>query len=340
MELALPMADRGVVRALIDSVHEGTSAHAYLFEGEKGLFTCETAMYFAAALLCGSDGEIPCGACDSCIQAASGNNPDIKRMSRTDITDRKSIGADDIRAVISDVYTKPFRAEKKIYIIEDGDALTVQAQNAMLKILEEPPSYAVFIICVTNAELILPTVKSRSRIIRFMPRSDADIKKYVCEKYPHMAQKADFIASFADGIMGRADFLCGDEAVFDMRKKALELMVKLLLGNDENVIFEMCDIFEQYKKESKGGNDTSQMMIDFMLSFLSDILRLINGAENKMLNSDMVHELRKAAERVRYEKADYAARCALEAKDMLAKYVSHKAAVMHLALGMFYGKQN
>ncbi len=78
---------------------------------------------------------------------------------------------------------------KKVYIIEDGDALTPQAQNAMLKILEEPPAYAVFIICVTNAELILPTVRSRSRIIRFAPKSDVQMMQYVQKHIPAYARQ-------------------------------------------------------------------------------------------------------------------------------------------------------
>lgn len=336
--LSVPMADKGVIDSLLGCAASGTSTHAYLFEGEKGLFTCETALYFAAALLCSGEGKIPCGVCDNCVQTASGNNPDIKRMSLSDITSKKSVGADDIRSIISDVYTKPFKAAKKVYIIEDGDALTPQAQNAMLKILEEPPEYAIFIICVTNAELILPTVRSRSRIIRFSTQSDEAIERYITDKYPHTADKARFIASFADGVVGRADFLCSDESVFEMRQKALELVGGLLCGTDENVVFDMCELFEQYKKNAKSGNDTSQMMIDFMLSFLSDILRIISGASDKVVNCDAEESLRAIADKTSYARVDFAAKCALETKMMLARYVSHKAAVMYLALGMFYGK--
>ncbi len=337
MQLIKPMANESVIDALLCDIKSETNVHAYLFEGDKGLFTCESAAYFAAALLCDGDGAEPCGECINCIQASGGNNPDIRRMSLSDITSKKSVGADDIRDIISDVYTKPFKASKKVYIIEDGESLTAQAQNAMLKILEEPPSYAVFIICVTNAELILGTVRSRSRIVRFAPASDAKIVDYVKTKYPHMADKADFVAAFAGGIFGRADFICEDEEFGSMREKAFELIKKLVGGSDENAIFEMCALFEEYKG-NKGADDSVQIMLDFMLSFISDALRIVGGAGNLVANSDKKDEIGAFCKRTSRTHLDFSAGCIIETKQMLARYVNAKAAIMRLAVKLFYGK--
>lgn len=127
MPFTASKADERVLGGLIRGIGAGTHVHAYLFEGEAGLPTKETALCFAAALLCEGAGEPPCGICRSCIQSAGGNHPDLQSLSLSDITSKKSVGADEIRAVISDVYTKPFQSEKKVYIIEDGDALTPQA---------------------------------------------------------------------------------------------------------------------------------------------------------------------------------------------------------------------
>ena len=337
MQLTKPMGSESVMDALFCDIKNASNVHAYLFEGDKGLFTCESAAYFAAALLCENDGEKPCGKCINCIQAASGNNPDIRRMSLSDITDKKSVGADEIRDIISDAYTKPFKAAKKIYIIEDGDALTVQAQNAMLKILEEPPPYVVFIICVTNAELILPTVRSRSRTIRFSLAADKKIAEYVKAKYPDMASKADFVASFAGGILGRADFICEDEQFSLMREKSFELTKKLMADSDENAIFEMCRLFEEYKG-STDGEDSTQIILDFILSYVTDALRIVSGAENMVVNSDKKDELGAFCTRTNKAQLDFAARRIMETKQMLLRYVNAKAAVMRLSIGLLYGK--
>ena len=338
MLLKLPMADKGVIGSLIESIKRGTSVHAYLFEGEKGLKKREMASYFAMALLC-QDDDVPCGRCESCLQAMSGNNPDIIRLALSDITTKKSVGADDIRSIISDVYTRPFKAQKKIYIIEDGDALTVQAQNAMLKVLEEPPPYAVFIICATNAELILPTVRSRSRSVHFAPIADEKIISYVKEKYPHMADRADFVASFSAGILGRADFICSDESVMDMRAKSFDFLKALLIANDEENIFKMCEAFEEYKKDKNVPFDTSQMMLDFMLSFLSDLLHIIGGAKKICANSDILQELVSLSSKVSYDRVFNAMQSVLDTKQMLLRYVNHKASIMKFALDVFYAEQ-
>lgn len=336
MSYKKPMADEGVINVLLGSIKNDTDTHAYLFEGEKGLQKRETASYFAAALLCENDKGVPCGECESCIQALGGNNPDIKRLALSDITDKKSIGADDVRSIISDVYTRPFKAEKKVYILEDGDALTVQAQNALLKVLEEPPVYAVFIICTSNGELILPTVRSRTRAVRFASASDRQIIEYVKEKYPHMAESAELVASFADGVLGRADFICSDELALKLRGDALEFVKILLEGRDEDAVFKMCDIFEEYKKDKNISHDTSQIMLDFMLSYFKDILYILGGAKGRCVNKDQKDVLAALALRTCYERVYNAISSVLEAKQMLSRYVSHKAAIMKLALDIFY----
>lgn len=337
MPFTASKADERVLGGLIRGIGAGTHVHAYLFEGEEGLPTKETALCFAAALLCEGAGESPCGICRSCIQSAGGNHPDLQSLSLSDITSKKSVGADEIRAVISDVYTKPFQSEKKVYIIEDGDALTPQAQNAMLKILEEPPAYAVFIICVTNAELILPTVRSRSRIIRFAPKSDVQMMQYVQNTYPHMLDKADFILSFSAGVTGKADLLCTHDEVWGLRQKAFDALAGLLAGTDEEMVFSVGALFEENKAKKDAPYDGTQLLLEFMLSAVSDLLRLSSGIETGVANSDLRDGMRALLARTSRARLDYAAQCLLRAKQMLSRYVSQKAAVLWLAVSIFYG---
>ena len=127
----------GLMNNLIQSVRSGASSHAYIFEGDAGLGIFSSAKLFAAALTCANKASAPCGSCPSCIQAEADTNPDIIYVEKP--KDRKTIGIEPIRAVNSDAAIRPFSSARKVYIIKEGDILTPEAQNALLKTLEEPP---------------------------------------------------------------------------------------------------------------------------------------------------------------------------------------------------------
>lgn len=336
MPLDNPIIDSGVLDGLLSDIKGGRSVHAYLFESEQSTAACETARRFAAALLCESEGEKPCGVCTSCIQSAGGSNPDLQSLALSDLTDKKSVGADEIRSLVSDVYTKPFRAQRKVYIIEDGDALTAYAQNAMLKVLEEPPSYAVFIICTSNAELILPTVRSRSRIVRFVPKNDVQIVQYVKNVYPHMSDKAEIIAALCTGDAGRADTFCAGSEIWELREKVMDAFAALLKGTDEEAVFSFGALFDEVKK-NKALDGGVSLLLDFMLSFASDLLCISSGVKQEIVNADLGARLRDAAEKASYERLICSAQHILKAKQMLLRYVNGKAALLWLAVNIFCG---
>ena len=123
----------------------------------------------AAAALCSGSGKKPCGLCRDCRKAASGVHPDLITVRR--LTDdkgrlKREITVDQIRAMAADAVVLPNEAARKVYLIEDADKMNTQAQNAALKLFEEPPAAACFLLCVTNAALLLPTVRSRCETVR------------------------------------------------------------------------------------------------------------------------------------------------------------------------------
>ena len=129
-------------------------SHAYIINGERSAGKEFIARVFSMTLQCEKQETEPCGECHSCRQAASGNHPDIIRLTHEK---PNTIGVDDIRSQINnDIIIKPYSGSKKIYIINEGEKMTVQAQNALLKTLEEPPEYAVIVILTTNVEALLP----------------------------------------------------------------------------------------------------------------------------------------------------------------------------------------
>lgn len=199
-------------------------SHAYLFVGGAGAGKRLTANTFAKALQCEGAGAPPCGACASCKVFDSGNHPDVIYVR----TVKKSIGVDEIREqVLETVDLKPYRFACKIYIIENADTMTVQAQNALLKTLEEPPAYARFLLLAERAEAFLPTVLSRVVTLKLRPLSEREVAAYLREKAHIPPEECDSYAAYAQGRIGRALELIEDEDFQTMRENILQILEAL-----------------------------------------------------------------------------------------------------------------
>ena len=198
-------------------------SHAYIINGEKNAGKEFIAKTFAMALQCENrQGTEPCGECHSCRQALSGNHPDI-----IFITHEKpgTIGVDDIRRQVNnDVAIKPYKGPKKIYIMNEGEKMTAQAQNALLKTLEEPPEYAVLLILTGNVDSLLQTILSRCVVLNMKPAKDAQIKKYLMETMEIPDYKADICVAFARGNVGKAKLLASSEEFDKVKEEAITLL--------------------------------------------------------------------------------------------------------------------
>lgn len=340
MSVLPPVQGRKTADELLLSIENNNLSHAYIFHGAQGLGKREVASYFAQALLCREGRKAPCGVCESCVQAQGRNNPDIKIYSLKDLSDKKSVGVAEIRDVIADVYTKPFKAQYKIYIIEDGDALTVAAQNAMLKILEEPPEYVVFIICVTSLGRILTTVQSRSRTIRFTPCLDDEVRLYIKSEYPHMQEKADFAVFYCDGILKKVHELFGDERVFHLRSRAGKIFEVLMTTRDEMQVLQTASEFDEIKEELAEGTKSATgedflFVLNLILSFAMDVLKVKSGVLSGIVNRDMSDLLNRVSKSVTYEKVRICCEKIITAQEMLSRNVSFKSMALFLCIGIW-----
>ncbi len=184
-------------------------SHAYILTGEAGMGRKSIANAFAMTLRCEQGGSEPCMMCHSGKQVMSGNHPDLIY-----VTHEKpgSIGVDDVREQINDtIMIRPYSSYYKIYIVDEAEKMTVQAQNALLKTIEEPPSYAVIILITTNQEAFLPTILSRCVQMKLKPLKDFTIKSYLTQNL-HIAEKdADICAAFARGNLGKAIHLASSD---------------------------------------------------------------------------------------------------------------------------------
>ncbi len=151
------------MRSIDIKLESGTMPSAVIIERSTEEKRLETAKYIAAALVCESDAKKPCGTCMACVKSESDNHPDIFIMDSS--PDRKLIKVDEIRDIRNDAYILPNEASKKVYIIPNAGLMNEQAQNALLKIFEEPPEYVCFILTDKSRNSFLETIRSRAMII-------------------------------------------------------------------------------------------------------------------------------------------------------------------------------
>lgn len=308
---------------LINTVHSGSCHQAYIFEGPDGLNVMESAKLFAASLTCQNPTSAPCGDCPVCKLTYSENNPDIVYITTED---KKSIGVDKVREMSKDVYIKPFSAERKVYIIEDGMALTDEAQNAMLKILEEPPEYAVFIIIISSSARLLPTVLSRCTKVRFTPLSVARMESYIEENYKDLSLDRDFLVRFSQGIPKKADEIINNPDFEPLRQESFKMLIPLL-SKHKISSYQVSDFLENNK-------DSAEMILDLWESFLRDIMFLGNEAKGMIVNSDLKEDLSKLAGRLPDKYVIMALERVIRAKYMLKRYVNLHALALNLSFSI------
>ena len=192
---------------LATDVREGKLSHAYIIEGAYGSGKRTLARELCEALACTNrqSGRIPCGSCLDCRKVAEGKCPDVIRIERGS---KASIGVDDVRFLRADVLIEPNDLDSKIYIIEGADTMTVQAQNALLLTLEEPPSYVMFLLLCENATALLETIRSRAPKLTLCPVPTDDVRAHLSRAERAFAALSEAereeILMIAGGSIGRA----------------------------------------------------------------------------------------------------------------------------------------
>ncbi len=270
----------------------GKVSHAYIINGEKNSGKEFIARVFSMALQCERGGPEPCQECRSCKQALSGNQPDIIRVTHEK---PNSIGVEDIRRqVTGDVAIKPYSSPRKIYIINEAEKMTAQAQNALLKTLEEPPAYAVIILLVTNLNALLPTILSRCVVLNMKPVSDELVKRYLMEQLQVPDYKAEVCVAFARGNIGKAKALASSEDFENVKEEALALL-KYIQDLDLSEIITAIKKITEYKLEI---ND----YLDIFAVWYRDVLLFkATNDINHLVFREEIQSLRKTAQRSSYE---------------------------------------
>ncbi len=198
---------------------------ALIFSGPGGVGKRLTGIWYAAFLNCQADSEhSPCGQCGSCRKLAGGHHPDLLT---TRLEEKKTvIGVGEVREVLGQLEYAPFEGRYRTWIVEEAEKLSDEAQNALLKTLEEPPRNALIVLVTRRFGSLIPTVTSRCRTVRFHPLQDAAVATLLRERGSD-APRAELLARLSRGAPGRALELATNRERFETRERAVELFLEL-----------------------------------------------------------------------------------------------------------------
>jgi len=230
-------------------------SHAYMIQGEQNAGKMTLARAFAANLLCENrtDGDA-CEECLPCKKVADGNHPDVLYVTH----EKNDITVDDIRSQINGtVDIRPYESTYKIYIIDDAERMNIQAQNALLKTLEEPPAYVVILLLATNQDRFLPTILSRCVKLHLVPVEDEIIEKDLIKRYQLADYQARMYASFAQGNYGKAMALAEDPE-FAGRKRDL---VEFLKNLDKMAVYQMISYADGFGKDKQAMEEYFDLLV-------------------------------------------------------------------------------
>ena len=312
-----------IVKHFKNSIELGKVSHAYILNGEKSSGKRTLAAVVAKSLQCEEGGPDPCGKCRSCLQTESGNQPDIIWVKHEK---PNVISVDEVREqIVNDVDLKPYSSRYKIYIVPDAQLMNPQAQNALLKTLEEPPEYAIILLLANGIGKFLPTVLSRCIILNFKPVEPLHVVEYLTTKLDVEQSKARFCADFAQGNLGKAIRL----AISPEYNELLEDSVRILRRIQD---MDMEDVISAVKNLGKYKLDVTDYM-DIMTMWYRDILMVkISNSPNKLLFKDDYSILKKQASMMSYEGVEEVIRALNKVKIRLEANVNFDIAMELLLL--------
>ncbi|NLX62740.1 MAG: DNA polymerase III subunit delta' [Tissierellia bacterium] len=268
------------IKALKRIIEKDNVFHTYLFVGEEAIGKRLVALTFAKTLLCKQSSTEPCNSCISCLKFDSFNHPDLELIEPEKGLIKKEV----IDKLIKSMSISPLESRRKIIIIDDCHLMGMEAQNALLKTLEEPPSYVNILLITSNTKNLIPTIISRAQVIKFNPVENEKIVDLLVSKYGKDKGEASFIAHFTKGSIGKSIDLCKSQDFFDLRQSTLDHVHSIIKGDRLN-IFNSIDFFIENK-------DQINEIMDIILFWFRDLLIFKEtGNLDLILNRDKIQLL-------------------------------------------------
>lgn len=291
---------------------KNTLSHAHLIVGEDGVGKGKLANILAKFIL---NGDL------------NREYVDIINYS----SEKSSFGVDDVRDIIEEVYKKPFEKDKKVIIIHEGNKLTIQAQNALLKTIEEPPKGVYIIILCESLELILDTIKSRCEIYKLKPLTKSELYEYIkIKKFNYYENEIKSAIAFSEGVPGRIDRYFNDDKLRGLRNNIV-ILIKNLNKNDLEAILQQEESFSNLK------NDKEEVLNIFGL-FIRDIL-INKEIENEefIINSDKLEDIKELTKEMSFKKLNNMIKTIEEARRNIKSNVSWGMTLRVMLMGFMEG---
>ena len=266
-------------KVLQDIIKTNNVAHSYMFIGKDSIGKMLFAKEFAKAILC-INSEKPCDKCKSCLEFESNNNPDFNMIE----PDGNNVKIDQIRDLVKNVYEKPIVSNKKVYIINDSNLMTKEAQNSLLKTLEEPPEYVTIILISENENMFLPTIRSRCAKIVFNKLKDQEIKTILKQKY-NITEVSSLVLKIADGSIKKALNVGQKEQDYEI--------INNIYDNIENL--SIIDIINSKEEIFKDKEDVEEVLEYINLIFFekaiknlqyANCMRLVEQTKERLKNNN------------------------------------------------------
>ena len=301
MALSRIIAQESAVHALRSSIQREAVAHAYLFTGPQGTGKTTAALAFAAALNCNSptgDGDA-CGECLSCLRTQSGNDADIQLIA----PDGNQTKIDQMQEMIKSLNYAPLYGRYKVLIVEQADTLNASSENCILKILEEPPAYAVLILLSANPNSLLPTIRSRCMTVRFRRANPEEIEKALRGCCSLSEDEISVVAAGSQGSIGRAIRMASDPDFMDERRDVLRAVAEWAEG-PSILSLRLAESLRKMAEPKKNDPDARPRVrrlndyLDHLLSWYGDLLSLnVRGDDAPVSNVDYTDFLRDMSRR-------------------------------------------
>lgn len=276
------------VRLLRQAVKADKVAHAYLFVGPPGVGKGLTALELAKSLNCLSP-DPEGGACDRCIscrkmEADPPVHPDLMIVA----PDGRFIKTEQMKALQGEMYARPAEGRARIAIVDGAERLNQESGNRVLKLLEEPPPYAVLILLTSNLAGVLPTIQSRCQVVNFPPLTGDEVAAYLVEERKMTTGEASLFAALSGGSIGRAVEMASNPEVLEWRAQALDWLERLREMDD----FDLLSAAEMLEKQ----RESLDARLDMLTLWIRDGLLLAQGApEELVVNGDKLQEGRRLA---------------------------------------------
>ncbi len=260
------LGNRTALERLHGAAARNKMAHAYLLAGPSGVGKRMAAIEFARSLICANGG---CGACADCRQVAASRHPCLYTIQHQDTAAIKIEQFRDIKTgegLLRDLAYKPQNRQQRVVVIDEAERMTDEAQNCILKTLEEPPAQCLFILISASPALLLPTIVSRCQTILFMPLSEEDVVAFARERLSLDATSAALVARLAAGSPGRASDLAKDAT--ELKERAAELLASVAAGELNAVVERISKI-----RDTEQARERAREQLTLLAFAMREILR-------------------------------------------------------------------